>query len=178
VNATLERKTGNVLSVTLLFALTALALRTVGTFSFVVPAAGAAGVLLAQPRATTTPSARTTWIAVTLLGAAAFALVRLAMPAAAVQTTVLGLLTSIVAAVAEEIVFRRGLYGALERSGPLAAVVATSLVFGVVHAPMYGWRVVGVDVAAGFVLGWQRWASRGWTSPAVTHVFANVLGAI
>jgi len=157
-------------------ALAALALRGVGTLSLLVPAAGAAGVLFVQTRDDARVD-RHAWVVVTLAGMLAFAAVRVAMPAIAPQTTLLGIVSSVVAAVAEEIVFRRGLYGALERVGPVIAIVATSLAFGVVHAPMYGWRVVPIDIAAGLVLGWQRWASGSWTSPALTHVFANLLGA-
>jgi hypothetical protein len=43
---------------------------------------------------------------------------------------------------------------------------------------MYGWAVVPVDVGAGLVFGWQRWASGSWTSPAVAHAAANVMGAL
>jgi hypothetical protein len=32
-----------------------------------------------------------------------------------------------------------------------------------------------VDLAAGVLLGWQRWATGSWTASAVTHAAANVL---
>jgi hypothetical protein len=32
-----------------------------------------------------------------------------------------------------------------------------------------------IDLAAGAVLGWQRWATGSWAVPAVTHVVANLL---
>lgn len=165
------------LPVVLASALAALALRDVGTFSFVVPVVCAVGVVAAQ-RPVSACSAASTWVVVTAVGAAAFALVRIAMPAPAVATTAFALIASVVAAIAEEIVFRRGVYGWLEQWGAALAVVGTAVAFGVVHAPMYGWTVVPLDLAAGLVLGWQRWASRTWTSPAATHALANVLGSV
>lgn len=155
----------------------ALALRGVGTWSFAVPVLVAVGVVLAQPAARADVG-RLRWLAVTTAGIAACALVRIALPGVPVRTTVVGIVASVVAAIAEEVVFRRGLYGALERWGPLVVVVASAIAFGLVHVPMYGWTVVPVDVGAGLVFGWQRWASGGWTSPAATHVAANLMGAI
>jgi hypothetical protein len=38
--------------------------------------------------------------------------------------------------------------------------------------------VLPIDLAAGLVLSWQRWASGSWRVPAVTHVLANVLVVI
>jgi membrane protease YdiL (CAAX protease family) len=152
-----------------------LAVRDVGAWSFAVPVAGAAAVLFAQSRARG-HSRRITWLAVTGVGVVAVAAVRIALPGAPVHSTMLALVATIAAAVAEEIVFRRGMYGALERWGPPAAIVGCAAVFGLVHAPMYGWDVVPIDVGAGLLFGWQRWASDTWTSPAATHAFANVVG--
>ena len=166
----------NPLPVVLVCAIAALAARSVGTWSFVVPLLGAAGVLIAQPRAPE-HTAREVWLAVTAVGVGACVCVRAALPGVPIHATMLGLLASVAAGVGEEIVFRRGLYGAAERYGPLVAVVVSALAFGVVHAPMYGWTVVPVDVGAGLVFGWQRWATGGWTSPALTHAAANLLGA-
>jgi len=157
----------------LLLGVAAMAMRSVGTWSWAVPVLAAAGVLFTQPRV----SSRSHWLLVTGAGVAAFTVVRAALPGSPVHATALGLFASAAAGVAEEIVFRRGLYGALERWGVPVAIVVSSLVFGLVHAPMYGWPVVPVDVGAGLVLGWQRWASGTWTSSAVTHVAANLLGA-
>jgi membrane protease YdiL (CAAX protease family) len=165
------------LPVVLAFAVAALAARGVATWSFVVPVLGAAGVVAVQHRMDVV-AARWTWVIVTSTGVATCAVVRLALPGAPLHATALGLYASVVAAIGEEVVFRRGLYRALERWGPLVAVVVSAVVFGVVHAPMYGWTVVPVDVGAGLLFGWQRWATGGWTSPAVAHVSANLLGAI
>lgn len=82
---------------------------------------------------------------------------------------------ALLAAVAEEALFRRLAYARLERFDALVAVVGSALLFGFVHMPAYGWAVLPVDVGAGLLFGWQRWASGTWTVPAATHAFANAL---
>jgi membrane protease YdiL (CAAX protease family) len=82
------------------------------------------------------------------------------------------------AAVAEEAFFRRFLYGRLARLGAVAAVLGSAGLFAAIHLPAYGIAVLPVDLAAGLLLSWQRWASGSWTAPAVTHAVANVLAAI
>jgi membrane protease YdiL (CAAX protease family) len=81
----------------------------------------------------------------------------------------------VVAAVAEEAYFRRVLQGALRPLGPAAAVVITAVLFAAIHVPLYGVAALPVDVGAGLLLGWQRWASGGWVAPGVTHVVANLI---
>jgi membrane protease YdiL (CAAX protease family) len=85
---------------------------------------------------------------------------------------------SVLAAVSEELVFRRALYGWLCRYGPVLAVTATAAAFAVVHVPAYGVNALPVDLGAGLLLSWQRWASGSWTVPAITHVSANVLAVL
>ena len=82
---------------------------------------------------------------------------------------------SVLAAVAEEALFRRLAYGRLERFGAAVAIVGSALLFGLVHVPAYGPVALPVDVGAGLLFGWQRWASGTWTVPAATHAFANAL---
>jgi membrane protease YdiL (CAAX protease family) len=82
------------------------------------------------------------------------------------------------AAVSEEIFFRRYLYGRLVHFGPAVAIAITALLFAVVHVPVYGAHVFWVDLGAGLLLSWQRWASGGWAGPAVTHVGANILAML
>jgi membrane protease YdiL (CAAX protease family) len=82
---------------------------------------------------------------------------------------------SVLAAVAEEALFRRLAYGRLERFGAAVAIVGSALLFGLVHVPAYGLAALPVDVGAGLLFGWQRWASGTWTVPAATHAFANAL---
>lgn len=82
---------------------------------------------------------------------------------------------TLLAAVAEEALFRRAMYGALERRGALVAIGATALAFALVHVPIYGVAVFPVDLGAGLLLSWQRWAAGSWTVPAATHAAANVV---
>jgi len=83
------------------------------------------------------------------------------------------------AAVSEEAFFRRFLYGKLARfgagAGRGAPVAATALLFALVHLPAYGLAAFWVDLGAGLLLSWQRWAAGTWTVPAATHVAANLL---
>lgn len=85
----------------------------------------------------------------------------------------------IAAAIAEEALFRRLLYGRVEAvAGAAVAILASALAFALVHVPLYGTAAFWVDLGAGFLLSWQRWASGSWTASAVTHSVANVLAAI
>jgi membrane protease YdiL (CAAX protease family) len=82
------------------------------------------------------------------------------------------------AAIGEEAFFRRLVFGALESGGAALAVVGSAVLFAAVHLTLYGAWVLPLDLAAGLVLGWQRWASGSWSVPAATHVVANVLVVI
>jgi membrane protease YdiL (CAAX protease family) len=82
------------------------------------------------------------------------------------------------AAVSEELFFRRLVYGALEPWHPAAAIIGSALLFALVHVPLYGPAVFWVDLGAGLVFSWQRWASGDWTAPAATHAVANVLAVL
>lgn len=82
------------------------------------------------------------------------------------------------AAVAEEALFRRAAYGWLARSGPAVAVAGSALLFAAVHLPLYGVAAFPVDLGAGLLLSWQRWASGNWTVPAATHAAANLLAVM
>jgi membrane protease YdiL (CAAX protease family) len=78
----------------------------------------------------------------------------------------------LLAAVAEEALFRRLLYARLIGYG---AVVGSAILFALVHLPAYGTAALPVDLGAGLLLSWQRFASGRWTVPAVTHAVANLL---
>lgn len=82
---------------------------------------------------------------------------------------------SLLAAVAEEALFRRLAYARLEPFGAAAAVVGCAVLFGLVHVPAYGLSALPVDLGAGLLFGWQRRASGTWTVPAATHAVANAL---
>jgi uncharacterized protein len=87
-----------------------------------------------------------------------------------------GVLAAVVgAAIAEEAFFRRLLYGRLLRWGAPVAVVGSALSFAAVHVPLHGTASFAVDLGAGLVLSWQRWAGGRWEVPAATHALANVL---
>jgi membrane protease YdiL (CAAX protease family) len=79
------------------------------------------------------------------------------------------------AAVAEEAFFRRLLYARLLRWGAAAAVVVTAAAFGLMHVPLHGAAALPVDLGAGLLLSWQRWASGSWAVPAATHALANLV---
>jgi len=83
-----------------------------------------------------------------------------------------------VAAVAEELFFRRMLFGGLLRFGALVAVAGSAILFALVHVPIYGAAAFPVDLGAGLLFSWQRWASGGWGASATTHVFANLLAVV
>ena len=85
---------------------------------------------------------------------------------------------SVLAAVAEEALFRRAAYGALEPAGPVVAIGVTAFLFALIHIPLYGVAAFPVDLGAGLLFGWQRWASGTWTVSAGTHAAANLLAVI
>ena len=131
----------------------------------------AAAGATSAPAAGTAPAA-----SVLFVGVAAFAFGRL-LSSGGARPDPLGLAVALntLAAVAEEAFFRRLVYGILLRGGAAAAVVGSAVGFAVVHVTVYGTWVLPLDLAAGLVLGWQRWASGSWRVPALTHVVANLL---
>lgn len=114
--------------------------------------------------------------AVLALGLAVFVMGRWlggARPPAAATVSVVVL--NSLAAVAEEAFFRRLVYGLLVGRGEAVAVVGSAVAFAVVHVSVWGMWVLPLDLAAGLMLSWQRWASGRWWVPAATHVGANIL---
>jgi membrane protease YdiL (CAAX protease family) len=110
-----------------------------------------------------------------VVGVAAFLLVRalgvgLRMPVGPRYATAI-----VLAPVAEELFFRRFVYGVLRPGGVALAIGGSTVLFAVAHVTVYGWWVLPLDLAAGLILGWQRWASGTWVVPAATHVVANLL---
>jgi hypothetical protein len=85
---------------------------------------------------------------------------------------------ALLAAVAEELLFRRAAYGWLERWGAVAAVTGSAVAFAAIHVPLYGAVALPVDLGAGLLLSWQRWAAGTWTVPAATHAAANLLAVM
>jgi membrane protease YdiL (CAAX protease family) len=83
---------------------------------------------------------------------------------------------SVVAAVAEEMFFRRLVYGWLAASwGAAVAICGSAVAFAAIHVPVYGFAVLPIDTAAGLLLGWQRWVTGGWSASGLTHVVANLI---
>jgi len=117
------------------------------------------------------------WI-VTAVGLAGVAVAALVARPIASPLGTWALPLAVFAAVAEEALFRRAAYGWLERFGPAAAVLGSALLFAAVHLPLYGVAALPVDLGAGLLFSWQRWASGTWTVPAGTHAAANVLAVL
>lgn len=82
------------------------------------------------------------------------------------------------AAIAEEALFRRVFFDMLFPAGPIAAIGGSALLFGLAHVTVYGLWAFPIDVAAGVIFGWQRWASGSWLVPAATHAVADFLVVI
>jgi membrane protease YdiL (CAAX protease family) len=83
----------------------------------------------------------------------------------------------IVVAVAEEALLRGSLFRAIEqRAGVAMAIAVTSVAFGLLHAPVYGWGVVPLDIAVGVWLGSLRAVSGTVAAPAVAHAVADLAG--
>jgi membrane protease YdiL (CAAX protease family) len=86
--------------------------------------------------------------------------------------------TALLAAIAEELLFRRLAYGALARRSEALAIGMTATAFALMHVPLYGVSALPVDLGAGLLFSWQRWASGSWTVPAATHAVANLLAVM
>jgi membrane protease YdiL (CAAX protease family) len=132
-------------------------------------------------RSESTPAPRRVVALALALGVVAFALGRLIGGGHAPQPLTLRVVAlNTLAAVAEEAFFRRLVFGALARDSGNAgvAVAGSAVLFAAVHLTIYGAWVLPLDLAAGLVLGWQRWVSGSWSVPAATHVVANALVVI
>lgn len=145
-------------------------------FAAITLAVGVAGALHPIALERTPGRDARVWTAAVALGIGAFALARGALGGSLIPPPTTRLLVAVVAvAVAEEAFFRRFVYATLLRWGVPAALAASSFAFAIVHVTFWGWRAFPVDLAAGVLLGWQRWVTGSWTAPAVTHATANVL---
>jgi membrane protease YdiL (CAAX protease family) len=119
------------------------------------------------------------WSVVIAVGVSAFVAATLAtrMPAVLPHGPAVLVFGSI-AALGEEAFFRRLVYGVLAHRGAAIAVVGSAALFALVHVPIYGPAAFWVDLGAGLVLGWQRWAAGSWVPAGVTHVAANLLAVL
>jgi len=80
-------------------------------------------------------------------------------------------------AVAEEVALRGALFEAVRAvGGDGPALLTTTLVFALIHLPLYGTGALPLDLAAGLLLGGLRIVSGGVLAPAVAHVIADIAG--
>jgi membrane protease YdiL (CAAX protease family) len=140
----------------------------------VAVAVGLLGLLAPVPSSAGDGSGRLRWLAATGLGIAAAVTAR-AVQHPAPPPPAWFAIPAIIAAVAEEVFFRRLLYGWLAPCGPVVAIGGAAAIFAAIHVPAYGLSALPVDFAAGLMFGWQRWATGTWSSAAVTHATANLL---
>jgi membrane protease YdiL (CAAX protease family) len=175
-----------------------------GYLSLAAGAGGALGRRGTAPRATGSPrpAPLPAWVTLAAGLLAVVAAARMAGPAPPLASGRAALILGLLAAVAEEALFRGALYTWIERSAAVAAVAAgaagrrrsggslgsalpavlavvlSAVAFALMHLPSYGPAALPVDLGAGLLLGWQRWASGHWTVPAATHAVANLLAVI
>jgi len=86
---------------------------------------------------------------------------------------------TILVASAEEALLRGALFDRIAGAtrgvrGVALAVVVTSIVFALMHVPVYGWHVVPLDLAVGCLFGGLRIATRGIAAPAAAHAIADL----
>jgi membrane protease YdiL (CAAX protease family) len=136
---------------------------------------GAVGVVAAAP-AVARERARLSVPTTLLVGAAGVLLARASAGPPLPRAVGVGAVVAVVlGAVAEELLFRRLLFDLLRSRGTAVAVAGSAIAFATVHLPLYGVAALPVDLGAGLLFGWQRWASGGWAAPAATHALANLL---
>jgi membrane protease YdiL (CAAX protease family) len=142
-------------------------------------AIAAAAIAAPLPPAVTRPSSIRRTLAIAAVGIAGVALAGVAGgPPVPAPTMAIAAPVSVLAAVAEEALYRRLGYAWLERWGAASAVVVPATVFALVHLPAYGVTAFPVDLGAGLLFGWQRWASGSWLAPAGTHAVADILASL
>jgi membrane protease YdiL (CAAX protease family) len=82
---------------------------------------------------------------------------------------------TVLVATAEELVLRGALFDALDdATGSTAALLATTVLFALLHVPLYGWHVVPLDLGVGLFLGGLRLLTGGTAAPAIAHVVADL----
>jgi hypothetical protein len=82
---------------------------------------------------------------------------------------------TVLVASAEELVLRGALFDAVEDAlGVLAAIALTSVVFALMHVPLYGWHVVPLDLGVGVLFAGLRLMSGGVVAPALAHTLGDL----
>jgi membrane protease YdiL (CAAX protease family) len=80
-------------------------------------------------------------------------------------------------ALGEELLLRGALFAAIDEAvGVKTALVVTTVVFALVHVPLYGMHALPLDLAVGLWLGGLRVASGDVAAPATAHVVADLAG--
>lgn len=155
----------------------ALLLRSAGTSiaALVTAGVGVLGLLTPLPSPSASRPSAVRWLATVAIGVAAFGAARAWSVAVPCPASPFAVGANMVAAVSEELFFRRLMYGWLLRWGPGIAITASAVAFALVHVRAYGVLALPLDLAAGLLLSWQRWSSGGWEAPAITHMAANLL---
>lgn len=150
--------------------------RQTGTLIVLFLVLGSIGILWPGPHMDEPPAQAPVRVATIVVGCLAFGAGRLIGQGHGLLTfTTSAVVLNSLAAIAEEAFFRRFIYGLVAPFGPAPAIAVSAVAFTVVHIHVYGGWVVPIDMCAGALLGWQRWVSRTWSAPAVTHVIANLL---
>lgn len=80
-------------------------------------------------------------------------------------------------AVGEEWLLRGALFTAVTSwRGERAALALSTLAFGLLHVPFYGWTALPLDLAVGLLLGGLRQLTGSWQAPALAHTLADLAG--
>lgn len=133
------------------------------------------GIAVPLPVQVPAVRASNSFVVAMTVGVAAFAAGRILIGGHAPgRFTLYAVAVNVLAAVAEEVWFRRVCYGLVAPAGTAFAIAASSFLFAAVHVSMYGWAILPLDLAAGAVLGWQRATTGSWHASALTHALANV----
>lgn len=86
------------------------------------------------------------------------------------------LIVTIVAS-SEELFLRGALYSRLAQwRGPGVAIAVGTLLFGLLHLPLYGLASLPLNLAVGVWLGLLRHYTGSWLAPATAHVLADLAG--
>jgi membrane protease YdiL (CAAX protease family) len=152
-------------------------------FAALLCAVISAGAVVPGARAVLAPGPIRRQLAAGLAGAAVLCAVPLTVhlrtPGGPLPAGELPLWVSVVTAVAvaEEVLLRGVLWSAAEQwRGTTTALITTTLAFGLLHVPLYGWTALPLDLAVGLLLGGLRMAGGGWGAPAVAHTVADLAG--
>ena len=82
---------------------------------------------------------------------------------------------TILVAAAQEGILRGVLFDRLRTAGGIAAAIAiTTILFALIHVPLYGWHVVPLDLAVGLGLAGLRLSTGTFVAPAVAHATADL----